>query len=66
MEILETERNRWRQIYIDAFELDYDSRDKVEVEASNQIAALDSLEISMRLFRATHLTYIKENSNAIR
>jgi hypothetical protein len=65
MEILDNERDAWRQKYIDAFHLDYDTRNAQEIEASNQINDLDNLEISMRLFRATHLSNVNNSRNGL-
>lgn len=65
MEILEVERDAWRQKFIDAFYLPYDERNSQEIEASNQIAALDHLEISMRLFRATHMENVNNSRNGL-
>lgn len=63
--IVETEQERWRQIYQSAFKLGYDERDAVEIEASNQINALDSLLFSMRMFRATHLKNIQREQDGL-
>ena len=63
--IVETEQERWRQIYQSAFKLGYDVRDAVEIEASNQINALDSLLFSMRMFRATHLKNIQREQDGL-
>lgn len=65
MEILDNERDKWRQKFIDAFYLDYETRNAQEVEASNQIADLDHLEISLRLFRATHLQNVNNSKNGL-
>lgn len=65
MEILEIERDRWRQIFIDAFYLPYDERHAQEIEASNQIQALDHLELSMKLFRATHMKNVNNSHNGL-
>jgi hypothetical protein len=65
MEILDNERDKWRQMFIDAFYLPYDERNSQEIEASNQIAALDHLEITMRLFRATHMENVNNSRNGL-
>lgn len=65
LEILEVERNAWRQIFIDAFYLPYEERNSQEIEASNHISELDYLENSMRLFRATHMANVNNSRNGL-
>jgi hypothetical protein len=63
--IVETEQERWRQVYIDAFKLPYDERNASELEAAKQINALDCLLYSMRMFRATHLKNVKREEDGL-
>jgi len=63
--IVETEQERWRQVYQSAFKLGYDERDALEVEAAAQINALDCLLHSMRMFRATHLKNVQREQDGL-
>jgi hypothetical protein len=63
--IVETEQERWRQVYINAFKLPYDERHAWELEAAKQINALDCLLFSMRMFRSTHLKNVQREADGL-